>query len=161
MVPAGRLSAESGSTEERILENRKAFSKPLRPFKVAWRLSVISGFWGYTSFGCNSLARDHPLRFCLFQGTDSARFLLSGGDGSQTQVEVFIQMICLDYEGRKFRFDVIVVNIANVGNYGRREDKTASFSWDYVRQAIASLTKGCTVIGVCKENLTGPQDIQG
>ena len=70
---------------------------------------------------------------------------------------MFIQVICLDNEGRKFRFDVIVVNIANVGNYGRREDKTASFPWDYVRQAIASLTKGCTVIGVCKENLTGPQ----
>ena len=58
MVPAGRMSAERGSTEERILENRKAFRKPLRPLKVAWRLSIVGVFWGYTSFGYSSLARD-------------------------------------------------------------------------------------------------------
>mmetsp|Transcript_29457 Transcript_29457/g.84297 ORF Transcript_29457/g.84297 Transcript_29457/m.84297 type:complete len:745 (-) Transcript_29457:279-2513(-) len=59
----------------------------------------------------------------------------------------------LDREGRKFNFKVIIVNFANLGNYGRREDKTARFSWDYVHQAVAALLhQQFEVFGVVKEN---------
>jgi len=69
----------------------------------------------------------------------------------------------LDNLNRKIRFDYIVVNLENVGNYGRRDDKHARFSWKYVQLAVESLIdSGFTVFGVCKENLCGgvPDDIE-
>ena len=105
MVPAGRMSAECSSTEERIFGNRKAFRKSLRPIKDAWRLSIVGVFWEYTSFGYSSLTRDQPLLFCLFLGSDSARFYLADEELAQTQEEVFVQLVCLDIlENRQIRF---------------------------------------------------------
>jgi len=68
----------------------------------------------------------------------------------------------LDLEGRKFDFKTIIVNFANLGNYGRREDKYAKFSWSYVFAALESLLKDDYIVyGVIQENFRGgvPEDI--
>ena len=101
MIAAGRVGAERSSTEERILENREAFSKPLRPIKDSCWLSVVGVFWGHTAVGYSTLARDQPFLFRLFLGADSAWFLFAGEDGSQGRVKAIIQLICLESRKRR------------------------------------------------------------